>query len=493
MAITRQEMTASPLICLSFGPEITARVRPRITYAFRVFAATYGYKVVQTRESEQVIRCWYGKGFPETQAGRTVQIPNLYIEDGDRGRYKPLIPLAYAGEQLYLHYGVDAASGRPDWLGELFRWISCSHEWGAAARDSVGRIPYGETVFGRQNISPRKPYAAVVMAWLENELQTGGKVEALPRASSPLPGGEHMVVCSHDIDFLYTGRVSALRRLVKNLAISWLLYRSWSFFAWNSRSILRLLNGRHIGDYIPGLVEASEAQGLHSTFFAVARKGHRRDPDYEMEEVQEQLVEAERRGFAVGLHSSYRSCIEEGTLTPEVAKIEKATGRRPLGSRQHWLRFGDHERLFDMVARAGLAYDSTLGFVETIGFRNGASFAFPPYDFRSERAYPFLEIPLVLMDGALQAAHQASKQEPQKMAEEILQESRKWGWGGISVLWHNPMEPIQVPDEINQVFWNCARKRGEHNEKWMSADEFLKYSLARYQNAGLLENVQIHD
>jgi len=145
-----------------------------------------------------------------------------------------------------------------------------------------------------------------------------------------------------------------------------------------------------------------------------------------------------------------------------------------------------------MVEEAGLTYDSTLGFPETVGFRNGANFAFPPYDFKREKAYEFLEIPLVIMDGGLQAASVASRAKPQEIADEVLNESRKYGWGGISALWHNPVEPIQVPEETNQVFWNCARRRGEYGEKWMSADEFVACVLPRYQNAGLLQGVEGH-
>jgi hypothetical protein len=50
----------------------------------------------------------------------------------------------------------------------------------------------------------------------------------------------------------------------------------------------------------------------------------------------------------------------------------------PSGVRQHWLRFAQHERFFEAVADAGLTYDSTLGFAETAGFRNGRASHFLP-------------------------------------------------------------------------------------------------------------------
>jgi hypothetical protein len=330
------------------------------------------------------------------------------------------------------------------------------------------------------------------MAWMENSLRNGDAIEALPVAPSPVPKVKHFVVCSHDIDFFYTGRPAAITRLVKNLGIGLCNYRNWPFFAWNAKSIPRALRGEHIGEYLPQLLDLLEGLEFRSTLFVVGRHAHRRDPDYQLNHLRPHLVAAERRGFRVGVHGSYQSCIEAGTLAPEIREIEGVTGSRMKGGRQHWLRFDSHERLFDMVAEAGLAYDSTLGFPETVGFRNGANFAFPPYDFKHEKAYEFLEIPLAIMDGGLQTASASSEAKAQEIADEVLNESRKYGWGGISTLWHNPVEPIQVPEEINQVFWECARKRGEYGEKWMSAEEFLECALPRYHNAGLLLGVQGH-
>jgi hypothetical protein len=109
----------------------------------------------------------------------------------------------------------------------------------------------------------------------------------------------------------------------------------------------------------------------------------------------------------------------------------------------------------------------------------------------NERPHRFLEIPLVIMDGSLEAASRNLGEDPQQMAEEVLRESRDLGWGGISVLWHNPMESLSVPSQINRVFWNCAKQQRKFREQWMSSDQFLAGSLPRFQAAGLLEGVRI--
>ena len=158
-----------------------------------------------------------------------------------------------------------------------------------------------------------------------------------------------------------------------------------------------------------------------------------------------------------------------------------------MGSRQHWLRFDSHDKLFDAIERVGLLFDSSLGFSEAAGFRNGASFAFPPYDFAKERPCNFLEIPLVLMDGNLEATSRSSGEDAQEIADEILGQSRQWSWGGMAALWHNPIEPLSVPKEINRVFWNCVKRRKLHAEKWVSAEGFLSSCLSRYQAAGLMK------
>src|SRR5262249_2197209 len=129
------------------------------------------------------------------------------------------------GEDVPLVHGLDPVTGRPDWLGEIFEWLSCSDERNIEARDSLGRIPYTATLFGRQNISPRKPYAGVLMAGLEHQLRAKTSGCSLTMPTSPIPEVAHCVVCTHDIDFYFTDFRSAFRRLVKNLIIALVHYR----------------------------------------------------------------------------------------------------------------------------------------------------------------------------------------------------------------------------------------------------------------------------
>jgi len=295
---------------------------------------------------------------------------------------------------------------------------------------------------------------------------------------------------SLDIDFYDVSARSTFFRVIKNLGIATLVSRSWPFFSANTELLLRLLTGKKVGNYLPEMARVTAQRKIHSTMFVIARRGHRRDANYELTQISSSLADAQKWGHSVELHGSYTSIIECGSLTPESAAVQAVTGRKPRGNRQHWLRFDKHEKLYGALAEAEMVFDSSLGFSETVGFRNGASFAFPPYDFGSERPHNFLEIPLVLMDVSLEAAAKSLGRAPGALAEEVLQESRRLGWGGVSILWHNPMEPLHVPKHINEVFWNCALQPGVDGEKWMSAEEFIRQSLFRYHDAGLLEGVR---
>jgi hypothetical protein len=462
-------------------------MRARISYAFRVFAAVYGHTVVEDSEGASSFFVFYGAAPPASAEKGSLYVPALYQEHRTPGNIDKAVKRQYAGEEFHLTCGWDAATARPDWLGELFLWLSSSYERNVTKRDDVGRIPYSEMIFVRERLSPRKAHAARLMAWLENALQRGDAPEALPKAPSPEPGVEHLIVCSHDIDFYYTDRRSAWTRLVKNLGAAVLLYRSASFFKDNLRMMLQLLSGGRPGQYLPPLRQMAGGEcNFGSTMFVVPRQGHRRDPNYRLAQLRDELPAAAEKQFSVEVHGSYRSVMEDHTLAAETRDLRDLLQRRPLGNRQHWLRFSDHQILFDEIERAGLLADSTLGFSETVGFRNGACFAFPPYNFAEERPCNFLEIPLVLMDGSLEAASREEGIAAQPLADEILAESRKYSWGGVSILWHNPIEQLSVPASINAVFWQCAKQQRTFQEKWLSLEQFLACATERYRAAGLL-------
>lgn len=485
-------------IAIRFGDDVDRVIQARMTYSLRVFAAVFGYEWREPADPGANVICLYGSTEWRSRNGSTLRIPVLYRKRGLTDTPPAQDAVQHGGEGIPLFHGTEMVDGerRPDWLGEIFEWLTASYELSAEDRDSVGRIPFDATAFARLKVSPRKPYATLLMAWLQQTIecaQTGEKNGLpLPAAPSCSPDADHLVVSSHDIDFYWSNRTSALLRTVKNVAIAQRLYRSRGYLRSNSRLTLNLLGGRRVGDFLPQLIYHGDHEDFRSTLFVVAKQGHRRDPSYRLEDLEPRLVEARDAGFEIALHSSYCSVVEESDFTSEKAALSKVTADSVRGIRQHWLRFDHHRKLFGAVANAGFLYDSTLGFATAVGFRNGASFAFPPYCLETESPYSFLEIPLVLMDGAIEATARETGEDARDVSLEVLNASRRYGWGGVAALWHNPIEPLSVPQEINDVFWSCIREKEQHREKWISGSEFLERSLPRYQAAGFMNGAIPH-
>jgi hypothetical protein len=470
---------------LEFSDDVSPRVRARMSYAFRVFAAIYGHPVEAERRPDAFL-CVYG-GRDDADSAQCIHIPARYVLRAPEQPLPPPASCLYGGERLHLFHGREESSGHPDWLAEIFEWLSSADEMSVAGRDSLGRIASEPTIFRDPAISRQRPHASLMMAWLENAISnriTQGRAEQLPAAPSPVPGADHLVICSHDVDFYFAGRWPSLVRVLKNLGIALLVTRSSAFFRDSLGQLWRLLCGERVGDWLPPLLRASREQAFSSTYFVIAGHEHRRDGNYSLAQIAPRLDMARQEGSEVGLHGSYRSVVENLDLASEADALAEGTGHRPRGSRQHWLRFDHHDKLFASVEEAGLLYDSSLGSSRHVGFRNGAAFAFPPYNFEREQAYPFLTIPLVVMDVALEADE--GKTEPAELAAQVLSESRRWGWGAVSLLWHNPVEPLSVSRRSNGFFWEQMKLRRERNELWISAEEFLRLSLWRYQEAGLL-------
>ncbi|SRR5258706_9464430 len=363
-----------------FRPGVSRQVKARMSYAFRVFCAIYGHAVTDDDSANDDICIFYDPEAPSELLPSAIQIPARYVERSTNESAPQSAKFFYAGEQFDLFYGRDNL-GRPDWLGEIFEWISSADEMSLVERDPIGRIPFEKSVFSRQKLSPFRPHALLAMAWLEGYLKNGTAKEELVKAPSPVQGTDHYVIASHDIDIHWTEAWpwhERVKRQLKNLIINPLESRSVSLLVSSFARLLKSLIGMRVDDFIPALLKAAKRLDFQSTLFVIAYSFHRRDANYRIEQLILPLREATRVGFDVDLHASYTSIVENCDLLSEAEHLSNRLQISPTGSRQHWLRFDRHQKLFAEIENARLMYDSTLGFADHIGFRNGACFAFPP-------------------------------------------------------------------------------------------------------------------
>jgi hypothetical protein len=474
-------------IYLEFGPDATPALRSRLTYALRLFCAVYDHEPLLDRErlGEADVSIRYSAS-AVSKPGE----PCLFLNHLAGGRSPrdpaPAPTLFTQGDESTVLFYPPVRGGEPDWLGEIFEWVSCADEYSVERRDVIGRIPFGASYAGRHHLDIRMPYAAVAMRLLERNLsRLANRPAGSP--SSPVSATSHFVVVTHDVDYLPAGRWNAARRLAKNSAISLLGKRQRLSAAQARMALSAAAFGHDPLDAITKLALKEKLCGIGASFYFLLRQVHRRDANYTCEgkSLLEWMNVLEGSGFEIGVHGSYTSLDEPEGLSREY-EIERRLGFDPLGGRQHWLRFTP-DRLIPAIEEAGASYDTSIGWSDRIGFRAGACFAFPPYFFEKERPATFLEIPLVIMDQGLQAETGGGRCDACSHAESVLSNSRRYGWGGTSLLWHpTAFGGGWLAPEIGEAFWQLADEGRKRNEAWVSGKQFLEAAWQRYANVGLL-------
>jgi peptidoglycan/xylan/chitin deacetylase (PgdA/CDA1 family) len=187
------------------------------------------------------------------------------------------------------------------------------------------------------------------------------------------------------------------------------------------------------------ILEDERRAGASSTFFLLADHAHEFDGNgaEEYERRRPQLVETLQAGKAeVGLHGSYSAAEDAQRIVLEKERLERLSG--PVqGHRYHYLRVDPHRNLGALRA-AGLAYDSSLGFGDAVGFRAGLAHPFRPWDFEQDAPHDLIEVPLAAMDVTLSAERylNLSAEQAGVRLRALLDWAEVHG-GAFAVLWHS--------------------------------------------------------
>jgi peptidoglycan/xylan/chitin deacetylase (PgdA/CDA1 family) len=144
--------------------------------------------------------------------------------------------------------------------------------------------------------------------------------------------------------------------------------------------------------------------GLPSTFFVIPRKGYPgkrldgsapvlRGSGYAANEITGTINNLVAAGCEVGLHG-IDAWLDSSVGSDELNEIRRLSGSSEIGTRMHWLYYDDQSPT--ALEKAGAAYDSTIGYNVTVGYRAGTTQAYKPL-----QTNQLLELPLHAMDTAL--------------------------------------------------------------------------------------------
>lgn len=254
---------------------------------------------------------------------------------------------------------------------------------------------------------------------------------------------------SCDVDHPYSAYTRSLPRTVRKAAGDVLKRRdplAALTTVGNALATRVSIHGLEPNDTFRWIMDVNEAAGNVVTFHFVARRRHPVfDPEYDLGErrIRRLLRRIHERGHEIALHGSYLSGEGEGALAGELARLnavlaEESIAREVTSNRQHYLRWipGETASLLD---RAGIEYDSTLGYAELPGFRCGTAREYPMYDVGTRRPLKLKQRPLLLMEDSVldpQYMGLGASDSAHEVMAGIREASRVVG-GQFTLLWHN--------------------------------------------------------
>jgi hypothetical protein len=269
----------------------------------------------------------------------------------------------------------------------------------------------------------------------------------------PTPPQHRFIVClTHDIDFvgirrhwldhsmwgfLYRATVGAVRNFTRRRISFRRLLQGWL-----AALSLPLVYAGWVKDFWEPFEWYLEAErDLPATYFLIPFKrragdkaprphASRRATKYDVNDLPNETAALRKAGCELGVHGidAWHS-VERGR--EEFDRVAAAGGGSSIGIRMHWLL--RDARTPSVLEDAGYAYDSTVGYNETVGYRAGTTQVFRPQGVRR-----LLELPLHIQDGALFYPQQLdlSEAEAEQRCHSMMDNARNYG-GVLTVLWHD--------------------------------------------------------
>jgi len=354
------------------------------------------------------------------------QVPVLYGKPVSNGHY-------FFAQDDVIELGIDI-------FGSAFFMLTRYEESCVSERDEHGRFPYSASVCAREGIIMRpivNEYLEILWACLQR---------LWPSLTRKVR--QYECLLSHDVDRLFDTRHTPWPVVLRN-ALGDL----------SKRSDLRLAARRIYSKAVSGgedygsepcstfdfIMDLSEKFGLRSAFYFIPQQTlDMTNCDYtiSMPWVRRLLRRIDERGHEVGLHSSYQSFDDSKKIASELSNLKIAAAEEGIeqtirGGRQHYLRW-DANKTWQAWEDAGLAYDSTLAYAETPGFRCGTCYEYPVFNLGTSAPLRLRERPLILMETSVLGKRYMDTRVPDALAiiSQLAATCRQYD-GQFTMLWHN--------------------------------------------------------
>lgn len=340
--------------------------------------------------------------------------------------------ITVAGRRVLSLFPVADVPIPTDIVAAAFFFLSLHEEWTAGRHDGFGRVLASESLLGRRGESDRpvvSEYALLLRVLLG----------ATAEGSARYDGFSAAAVLTHDIDYLSKFTPGLLfREVVKNF----LFNRTRTGFADRMLRLREYLafRQREKDPYVLSIARMLEVErrlGITGSWLFKAGGTDKRDVTYSLRSTRARDILALLReaGHDIGLHPSFHAHTDASMLAREARRLRRATGEELRSIRQHYLRFV-YPQTWRQQAAEGFTVDSTLGFAEQEGFRNGMCHPFLPWDLETGSPIPLWELPLTVMDGTLAFYRGLSPRDAGRRIAGLLDVTASHG-GAAVLLFHN--------------------------------------------------------
>jgi len=226
------------------------------------------------------------------------------------------------------------------------------------------------------------------------------------------PRGAPFAAClTHDVDNIKRPLSHIIRRASR-----------FSF----SDFVLALLGIRSLYNNIDLVAGLEARHGFRSSFYLLSK-------NYDLKQLVGTVGRLRGSGWEVGLHGDFGTHESKEAMTDAVTRLTEAFGGKPLGLREHFLKF-DFAKTWEIAQSAGFVYDATVGNRDRLGFRLGLCTPFHPPD-SGWRSMELVELPLVLMDTTLWGYLHNSEADGERDFEGLVDQVGAVN-GLMTLLWH---------------------------------------------------------
>ena len=183
--------------------------------------------------------------------------------------------------------------------------------------------------------------------------------------------------------------------------------------------------------------------GFRSTYFFASRPrwfpaATSRDVDYDIGSPRFRALfdTMLRRGESIGLHPSYNAYQSLANFRDERARLGELAKTPVLGCRHHYWHIGmPLWNTLELHGQVGLAYDMSIAFNDAAGYRLGIGQPFYPWHPDKNAVVPVLQIPSLLMDGALLYDPARSVESIEAEVERVLEMAKRYH-ATAAIDWH---------------------------------------------------------